>query len=305
MAASGPSAASPYIKVGDTSSFRADVIEASVQGPVIVYFSAPWCGPCKALGPAMEKAVEGAKGKVKLVKVNVDENPQLAAGLRVQSIPAVFVFLRGQPVDGFMGALPDGQVKSFVEQCARMAANQAGQPGVPDITEFIKQAEELAAQGQHQQAVGLYQQILSLDDTSAPAYIGLIRSVLALGNIPAAKDLMANVPENVPTDKNWESVQKAVELAEKAASAPPSAGLKAKVEANPADHQARYDYAMSLYGEGQKEEGIDQLIEIMRRDRKWNEEAARKQLVSIFDALGFTDPLAIAGRRKMSSILFS
>jgi putative thioredoxin len=296
-----PMSAATLVKDRDTHSFMQDVIEASQTVPVIVDLWAPWCGPCKQLGPMLEKAVTALNGKVRMVKVNVDENPQLAQGLRVQSIPAVFVFFKGQPVDGFMGAVPESQIKAFIELCVKLA----GAGAAADTASMLKQAAGFMAEGKTDEAAALYEEILKNEPENSTAYIGLVRAVLAMGGQEEAKHLFDEAPEPVRKDPNWEALQKAFALVEKVSNAPPSAELKLKVDAEPANHQARYDYAMSLYGEGQKEAGIDQLLEIIRRDRKWNEEAARKELVSIFDTLGPMDPLTIASRKKLSSILFS
>jgi putative thioredoxin len=289
------------VKDSDTHTFMQDVIETSQTVPVIVDLWAPWCGPCKQLGPVLEKAVTALGGKVRMVKVNVDENPQLAQSLRVQSIPAVFAFFKGQPVDAFMGAVPESQLKAFVDRCAKLAGAAAG----TDTASMLKQAAGFMAEGKADHAAALCEDILKTEPENAVAYIGLVRAVLAMGGQDEAKHLFDEAPEVVRKDPNWEALEKAFALVEKVANAPPSADLKLKVDAEPANHQVRYDYAMSLYGEGQKEAAVDQLLEIVKRDRKWNEEAARKELVSIFETLGPMDPLTIESRKKLSVILFS
>ncbi len=301
-----PSPDAAIIKDGTTESFMVDVIEASQQRPVIVDFWAPWCGPCKQLVPALEKAVTAQQGKVHLVKVNVDENKQLAAGLRVQSIPAVFVFYQGQPIDGFVGALPDSQIKKLVENLANVSPNN---PEGANIASMLKQAEGFVAEGKLDHAQALYSAVLEIEAENAAAYTGLIKAFLASDNKEEAQYLYEQAPDAIKQDKHWAAVQTAFELQEKMAKsalgADATQALKAKVDAEPANHQARYDYALALYAEGNREAGMDELLEIIRRDRKWNDEAARKELVTIFEALGPMDPLTIAARKRLSSILFA
>jgi putative thioredoxin len=293
-----------YVKDADTASFMADVVQLSQQVPVIVDFWAPWCEPCKQLGPVLEKAVNAKGGAVRMVKVDIDQNPQIAQAMRVQSIPAVFVFSGGQPVDGFMGVQPEAQVKEFVEKAAKLGLPMDA-PQAVDIKSMLAQADAFAAEGKHDHAAALYQEILGVDGASAPAHIGFIRALLALNALSQAQQVFDHTPEEVKKDKNWSSVVQAMALAEKAGSVGAAADLKSKVEAEPKNHQARQDYALALYAEGAREEAVDQLLKIVRADRKWNEESARKELVTIFEALGPMDPITIAARKQLSSILFS
>ncbi len=293
-----------YVKDVTAATFMAEVVQASQQVPVIVDFWAPWCGPCKTLGPLLEKAVSAARGAVRMAKVDIDQNPQIAQAMRVQSIPAVFVFAAGQPVDGFMGAVSEAQVKAFVEKAAKLG-QPMDEPGTADVPSMLLQAENFTAEGKPDHAAALYQEILGMDGENAAAHIGFIRALLALNAVPQAKQVFEQTPEAVKKDKGWHAVVQAIALAEKAGSAGASSELKGKVDADPKNHQARQDYALALYAEGKREEAVDELLEIVRRDRKWNEESARKELVTIFEALGAMDPLVIAARKKLSSILFS
>ena len=290
------------VKEGTTASFMADVIEASSDVPIIVDFWAPWCGPCKQMTPVLEKAVAKTEGKVRLVKINVDHNKQLAQNMRIQSIPAVFVFYRGQPVDGFVGAVPESQLAQFVDHVSGMAG---GDPSKNDVVPLLGQAESFAVEGKFDHAEALFREVLRLEPEQPQAVIGMIKALAAGGKIREARAAIENAPAAVKADKSWAGVEKALILAEKMKEAGPADMLRATVERDPANLQARYDYAMSLYAGGRKEEGIDQLIETVRRDRKWNEELARKELVNIFEALGSADPLTVAGRKKLSSVLFS
>ncbi|MDX2143619.1 MAG: thioredoxin [Rhodospirillaceae bacterium] len=286
------------IKDSGTATFAADVLEASKTVPVIVDFWAPWCGPCKQLGPIIEKLVRQYAGKVKLVKVNVDENQPLAMQFRVQSIPAVYAFKGGRPVDGFMGAMPESQVKQFIEKLT-------GRGGNP-IDEALKVAEEMIAEGQHDQALDIYQQILGQDPAHAKALGGALKCYVALGEDDVARELLTKLPPEMLKVAEIAAVVTALELkAQTQESAGQIGELKAKVAANPKDMQARLDLAMALFGGGEKEAAMTMLLDMIRDDRKWNEEAARKQLVKFFEAFGPTDPLTIQGRRRLSSILFS
>lgn len=295
-------APSDAIRDGTTESFMVDVIEASQQRPVIVDFWAPWCGPCKQMVPALEKAVTSQKGKVHLVKINVDQNKQLAASMRVQSIPAVYVFYQGQPIDGFVGALPDSHIQKLVENLANVSEKN---PEGANIQSMLKQADGFVAEGKLDHAQALYSAVLEIEAEEPEAYTGLIRAFLASGNEEEAQHLYETAPEPIRQSKFWHAVQTAFELKEKSSGAGGAAQLKAAVEADPKNHQARHDFALALFAEGKKEEAVDELLEIIRRDRKWNEEAARKELLNIFEALGPMDPISIAGRKRLSSILFA
>jgi putative thioredoxin len=286
---------------GSTASFAKDVIDASREKPVIVDFWAPWCGPCKQLGPALEKVVTGAKGAVKLVKINIDENQALAQQLRIQSIPAVYAFFQGRPVDGFMGAIPESQVKQFVDRLVQSSGGDAS----GGLNEILDHAKEALAAGDAALAEQIYSEVLQAEPGNADAIAGLARVKLQAKDIAAAKAILAKAPKEAEKHAEILAVRTAIDLAEQARSAGPVNELKAKVEANAKDHQARFDLAMALYAAGQREEAVDQLLDLVRRDRKWNEEAGRKQLVKFFEALGPMDPLTIDARKRLSSILFS
>jgi putative thioredoxin len=280
-----------------TQSFIKDVIEESRKRPVLVDFWAPWCGPCKTLGPAIEKAVRAAKGKVKLVKMNIDEHPAVASQLGIQSIPTVFAFVNGQPVDGFMGALPESQITAFIE---RIAGKTEG--GVGDL---VKLAGETLADGDAAGAAELYAQVLAEEPENVSALGGLARCHIAAGNPAAAKATLTLVPKGKDNDPAVAAARAALDLAEKAASVGDLSELERRLAANARDHQARFDLAVALNASGRREEALDHLIEIVRRDRNWNEEAARKQLLQFFEAWGPTDEASVLGRRKLSSVLFS
>jgi putative thioredoxin len=301
-AAAGAGApAADIIKDSSTTTFVQDVIEASHEVPVIVDFWAPWCGPCKQLGPLLEKAVTDARGAVRLVKLDIDQNPQIAQQLRIQSIPAVFAFYQGRPVDGFQGALPESQVKEFVRRLTEMGGGAAKSP----VEEALEQAKELLETGEFAEAGALYGQILQHVPDSLAAKAGLARCSLETGNAAKARDIVDALSEEERQDAAVSPIVKALALAEKAADAGDIGALRAAVEANPGDHQARYDLALALYAAGEREAAIDELLVIVRRDRTWNDEAARKQLLDFFEAMGAADPLTAAGRRKLSSVLFS
>jgi putative thioredoxin len=282
-----------------TQGFVKDVIEASKQQPVLVDFWAPWCGPCKQLTPILEKVVRAAKGKVKLVKMNIDEHPAIPGQMGIQSIPAVIAFSNGQPVDGFMGALPESQVTGFIE---RVLKEPLG--GGDDTAEALKAADAALAQGDAAGAAGVYAQVLAKEPENVAALAGLARSYVLTGALDQAKQTLALIPEAKQNDAAV-AARAALELAEQAKAVGPIAELEQKVAANPADHQARFDLAVALNAKGKREEAADHLLSIVKRDRKWNDDAARKQLVQLFDAWGFADPAAVEGRKKLSSILFA
>ena len=286
------------IKDSDTQHFVADVIEASKEAPVIVDFWAPWCGPCKQLGPALEKAVTAARGRVRLVKINIDESPEIAQQMRIQSIPAVFAFDQGQPVDGFVGALPDGQVKAFVDKLG-------GAAGPSPVEDALAQAAEMREGGDLAGAAALYGEILKQSSGDPVALAGLARCYLESGDLTRARQTLAMVPPEHDNHADVVSATASVDLAEQIGEAGDVSSLRAAVEQAPNDHQARYDLALALVSAGEREAGVTELIEIVRRDREWNDQSARKQLLTLFDAYGPTDELTVSGRRQLSAILFS
>lgn len=289
------------IKDSSTATFAKDVLDASRDTPVIVDFWAPWCGPCKQLTPVLEKVIKGAKGAVRLVKINIDENQALAQQLRIQSIPAVYAFFQGRPVDGFMGALPESQVKQFVDRLVQASGGDAS-GGLAEVLEHGKAALQ---SGDTALASRVFAEVLQHEPGNPDAIAGLARCYLAAGDRTRALQTLDSAPKEAAAHAEILAARAAIDLAEQAEQAGPVNELKAKVEADPKDHQARYDLAMALYAGGQREAALDELLEIVRRDRKWNDEAARKQLVKFFEALGATDPLTIGARKKLSSILFS
>ncbi len=293
---SSPSSAD-LIQDADTSTFAAAVVHASMEMPIIVDFWATWCEPCKQLTPLLEKIVTQAGGKVKLVKIDVDQNQALAQQLRVQSVPTVMAFKNGQPIDGFMGAQPESQVKAFVERVA-------GEIGPSPIDQVLDQAQSLLDQGDAQTASQAYMQVLQAEPENAKAIAGLVRCLLAMDDLDGAKDVLASVPDETK-DPDLDSARAAVQAADQAASAGDLAPLEDAVAKDPKNHQARFDLALALNGAGRCEEAIDHLINIIRQDRTWNDEAARKQLLTFFDSYGQMDERTLAGRRKLSSLLFS
>lgn len=284
------------IKDTTTATFRQDVIAESMNQPVLVDFWAPWCGPCKQLTPVIEKAVKAAGGKVKLVKMNIDEHPSIAGQLGVQSIPAVFAFDRGQPVDGFMGALPESEIAAFI---ARIAGPAAG--GVDDL---LAEAAERVGEGDHAGASELYAAVLAEEPENVVALAGLSRIHVEMGDLEAARRFLDMAPAAKANAPEIAAARAALEIAEQAASVGDLGGLERAVAAAPDDHQARFDLAVGLSAANQREAAVDHLIEIVKRDRTWTEDGARKQLVQFFEAWGPMDPATIAGRRKLSTILF-
>jgi putative thioredoxin len=298
MLAETPAAIDGLVKDTTTAAFRQDVIQESAKQPVLVDFWAPWCGPCKQLTPVIEKAVKAAGGKVKLVKMNIDEHPQIPGQLGIQSIPAVIAFTKGQPVDGFMGALPESQVKGFIERLV-------GPLGPSAAEDLLAEADARAAKGDAGGAAELYAAVLAQDAENVAAIAALAKLHLELDDLEGAKRFLAMAPPGKENDPTIAGARAAIELAEQAASLGDASELQRRVEANPLDHQARFDLALALNARGKREEAIDQLVEIVRRDRNWNDDGARKQLVQFFEAWGPTDEMTLLGRRRLSSVLFA
>jgi putative thioredoxin len=297
MLAEAPKSADNLIKDTTTAGFRQDVIAESNNQPVLVDFWAPWCGPCKQLTPVIEKAVKAAGGKVKLVKMNIDEHPQVAQQLGIQSIPAVYAFERGQPVDGFMGALPESQIKAFIERLVG--------PGTAGADELLAEAAELAKTGDVGGAAELYAAVLAEDPENVTAIAALAKLHVDLKDFEGARRFLDMVPAAKASHADVAAARAALELAEQAASLGDLGELEGRIAADPDDHQARFDLALGLNARNRREQAADELLAIFKRDRSWNEDAARKQLVQFFEAWGPMDPATLAGRRKLSSLLFS
>ncbi len=296
-----PGAAGAVIKDSGLETFAADVLDASMEVPVIVDFWAPWCGPCKQLGPLLERLVTEAKGAVRLVKVNIDENPEIAQQLRIQSIPTVYAFKQGQPVDGFMGAIPESQLRQFIEGLSGpLPAGEAGEE--PDL---LAMASASLAKHDLSRAAQLFGQVLQDDPGNPKAVAGLARCYLESGDPDRASQTLKLVRPDGTSDEAYRAVEAELSLKQRAAAAGNVEQLRAKVAANPADLEARFDFALVLDGNGMREQAIDELLEIIRRNRKWNEDAARKHLLTLFEAMGPNDPRTLSGRRRLSSILFS
>ena len=295
-----PPASADLIKDTTTQTFMKDVIEESKRQPVLIDFWAPWCGPCKQLTPIIEKAVRAAKGKVKLVKMNIDEHPAIPGQMGIQSIPAVIAFVNGQPADGFMGALPESQVTAFIDKLTAGIPDAAG-----DIADLLKEAEAAQAAGDASTAAAIYAEVLAADAANIPALAGLARCYAETGAIEQARQTLALVPEAKRADAAVSAVQAMIDLAEQATSLGPVAELEQKVAADPLDHQARFDLATALNAAGKRNDATQHLLEIVKRDRKWNDDGARKQLVQFFEAWGGADDATIEGRKRLSTILFS
>ncbi|MGA9323250.1 MAG: thioredoxin [Xanthobacteraceae bacterium] len=291
-------AADGLVKETTTQTFVKDVVEESKHQPVLIDFWAPWCGPCKQLTPVLEKVVRAAKGKVKLVKMNIDEHPAIPGQMGIQSIPAVIAFVNGQPADGFMGALPESQVVAFLE---RLTKDRIG----GEAKDLLAAADAALADGDPAGGADLYAQLLAEDNTNVQALGGLTRCYVETGAMEQAKQTLALVPDSKHNDPSFVAAKAALDLAEQAKSLGPITELEQKVAANPLDHQARFDLALALNGKGRRLDALEQLISIVKRDRKWNDDGARKQLVQFFDAWGPTDEATIEGRKRLSSILFA
>lgn len=288
----------PAIFDATEATFMQDVIEASREVPVIVDFWATWCGPCKTLGPQLEAAVTAAKGKVRLAKVDVDQNQRISAQMRVQSIPTVYAFWQGQPVDGFQGAIAGSEIKAFVDKLAALA-------GDGGLAEAMDAAEAMLAEGAAVDAAETFAAILGEEPENARAYGGMVRAHVALGNLDQAEAFLNAAPAKIAQAADVEAARAQLALARQAADAGPLAELEAAVAADPANHQARFDHATALHAAGKVEEAVDELLELFRRDRDWNDGAAKTQLFTIFDALKPTDPIVLKGRRRLSSMIFA
>ena len=288
--------AATQIKDVTTASFRQDVVSDSMAQPVLVDFWAPWCGPCKQLGPVIEKVVAATKGKVKLVKMNIDDHPQIAGQLGIQSIPAVVAFSKGQPVDGFVGALPESLIAGFIERLVG--------PVDDGSAAMLEAAAELAKSGDLPGAIDAYGAVLVEDSENLEALAGIIKLYVESGDLEAARGYIEAVPEGKENEAPIVAARAALELAEQAATLGDTAGFEAAIAANPNDHQARFDLALALAASGKQEEATDALIEIIKRDRTWKDDGARVQLLQFFDAWGPMDEMTKSGRRKLSTLLF-
>ncbi|MBE0452440.1 thioredoxin family protein [Roseovarius autotrophicus] len=296
----GPAAADLVRDVTEAD-FMAEVVDASMSVPVIVDFWAPWCGPCKTLGPALEAAVIKAKGAVRMAKVDVDQNQMIAGQLRVQSIPTVYAFWQGQPIDGFQGALPPSEIEAFVARVVQAAGGDAS----GGLDEALDAADEMLEAGALSDAMQTYAAVVQEDPENARGFAGMARVQIALGDLDRAESVLNGAPATITGKAEIEAVHAQIALARQAQNAGPVAELRAAVEADPANNQARFDLAQALYAEGQAQEAVDELLELFRRDREWNEGAARAQLFTIFDAMKPNDPVLLNGRRKLSSMIFA
>jgi len=283
------------------ANFMEAVVDASQTTPIIVDFWAPWCGPCKTLGPALEAAVKQANGAVKMAKINVDENQMIAGQMRVQSIPTVYAFYQGQPIDGFQGALPGSEIKAFVDRVIEAVGGSAD----GGLSDAIEAAEQMLAEGAAVDAAETFAAILGEDGMSAPAYSGLAQAYMALEDLDQAEAVLNGVPAEISDTPEIDAAHAQLALARQAQDAGPLGELLAAVEADENNHQARFDYAQALHAAGQVEEAVEQLLQLFRRDREWNEGAAKEQLFTIFDALKANDPIVLNGRRKLSSMIFA
>ncbi|MEM8655405.1 MAG: co-chaperone YbbN [Pseudomonadota bacterium] len=298
----GPAADTDLIKDGSEATFMQDVVEMSQTVPVVVDFWAPWCGPCKTLGPLLEDAVKAAKGAVKMVKINVDEAQMIAGQLRIQSIPTVYAFWQGQPVDGFQGAVPGSEITAFIDRVVKAAGGEAPTDSLNDA---ITAAEEMLTEGAAVDAAQTFAAILGEDPNNAAAYGGLVRAHIAMDDLDQAEAILNGAPAEISQSAELEAANAQLQLARQAADAGPVAELRAAVEADESNLQARFDLAQALHASGDAEAAVNELLEIFRRDREWNDGAAKEQLFTIFDALKPNDPIVLNGRRKLSSMIFA
>ncbi|WGW03996.1 thioredoxin [Tropicibacter oceani] len=297
----GQAPAGDLVKDITEAEFMAEVVEASQSVPIIVDFWAPWCGPCKTLGPALEAAVKEARGAVRMVKVNVDEAQNIAGQLRIQSIPTVYAFWQGQPVDGFQGALPGSELKAFIGRVVAAAGGDAS----GGLDEAIEAAEEMLEQGAAVDAAQTFAAILGEDPNNARAYAGMVQAHIAMDDLEQAEAILNGAPAEISRAPELEAAHAKLELAKQAGNAGPITELQAQVDADPGNHQARFDLAQALYASGDAEGAVTQLLELFRKDREWNDGAAKAQLFTIFEALKPNDPVVLNGRRKLSSMIFA
>ena len=298
----GAPAPADLIKDTTEAGFMADVVEASRETPIIVDFWAPWCGPCKTLGPLLEQAVTAAKGAVKMVKINVDEAQSIAGQLQIQSIPTVYAFHNGQPIDGFQGALPASEINAFID---RVVAASGGEAPSDSLNDAVAAADEMLDEGAAVDAAQTFAAILAEDPNHAGAYGGLVRAHIAMDDLEQAEAILNGAPAEISDSPEVEAAHAQLELARQAADAGPVAELTAAVNADPDNQQARFDLALALHASGDVQEAVDHLLDLFRRDRDWNDGAAKSQLFTIFDALKPNDPIVLNGRRKLSSMIFA
>lgn len=292
-------ASNDLIKDGSAATFAVDVIEASMTSPVIVDFWAPRSEQCAQLGLALEKVVLEARGAVRMVKIDINKNPELAAQLRIQSVPTVYAFANGRPVDGFAGVQPESQLRAFVQRLGKGAAQ-------PSLGEIVDEAKALLAQGDAETAAQIFQQVLGEDPNNASAMAGLLRCLMAVGDVATVKQMLGQLPADLVKNAEVAAVRTALDLHEAAAAgAGQAADLRRRLAANADDHQARFDLALAYYGSGEVETAVDELLDLFRRDRTWSDDGARKQLLKIFEALGGGHPVTLQGRRRLSTLLFS